>query len=108
MEHSGFECSSCSTADQAYELLKQDSNFDILLSDIRTPGELDGADLAQLVMIEFPSMRIVLASGDESPLHLAGCKFLRKPFRFAELNEILCDLMSNADDQEHSLPGNHI
>lgn len=92
MESAGYHCTSCATADEGRDLLKQNSDFGVLISDIRTPGKWSGADLARWASNEFPDIGVVLVSGDESPTDLGNCRFLRKPFRFAELNQVLRDL----------------
>ena len=57
---------------------------DLIVSDIKMPGDMDGIDLAHSVRLAFPSIPIILMSGqaevrtDSRPL---AFDFLQKPFR---------------------------
>ncbi len=49
-------------ADKALSLLNAGLSFDLLLTDIRMPGTLDGFELAQLVRAKYPSVKVILCS----------------------------------------------
>ena len=89
MESCGYQSTSCCSADDAHDLLKTEHDFSLVLSDIRMPGEWDGIDLAQWIKVTFPEIQIVLISGNDAPSDLEHFPFLRKPFRFADLQAIL-------------------
>ena len=89
MESCGYQSTSCCSADEAHDLLKTEHDFSLVLSDIRMPGEWDGIDLAQWIKVTFPEIQIVLISGNDAPTDLEHFPFLRKPFRFADLQAIL-------------------
>ena len=89
MESCGYQSTSCCSADEAHDLLKTGHDFSLVLSDIRMPGEWDGIDLAQWIQVTFPEIQIVLISGNDAPSDLEHFPFLRKPFRFADLQAIL-------------------
>ncbi|MFK7770431.1 MAG: ATP-binding protein [Mariniblastus sp.] len=89
LENLGVQCSRCRTADEAHVLLQNDSNFQIVISDIRMPGKWDGADLARWITENFNNISTILISGNEAPLHVEKCMFLRKPFRFDELQKAI-------------------
>ena len=92
MEASGYSCACCTTADEARELLKQDSDFGILISDNRTPGQWNGTDLAGWVAVEYPSIGVVLMSGADSGVQLGNFRWLSKPFQLTELIEVVAEL----------------
>ena len=89
MESCGYQSTSCCSADEAHDLLKTEHDFSLVLSDIRMPGEWDGIDLARWIKVTFPEIQIVLISGNDAPSDLEHFPFLRKPFRFADLQAIL-------------------
>ena len=89
MESCGYQCTSCCSADEAHDLLKSEHDFSLVLSDIRMPGEWDGIDLARWIKVTFPEIQIVLISGNDAPSDLEHFPFLRKPFRFADLQSFL-------------------
>ena len=70
--------------------------FDIMLTDIVMPGGMTGIDLARRAAADWPSMRIVLASGyagddmDET-LKDVPWPFLKKPYSADELAAVLGD-----------------
>jgi DNA-binding NtrC family response regulator len=56
--------------------------LDLIVSDIRMPGDMDGLDLAHSVRNAFPRIPVILISGysDKDPGDLAGFEFISKPF----------------------------
>jgi DNA-binding NtrC family response regulator len=80
------------SADDALALLAV-RKFDILLTDIVMPGQLDGIGLAQEASVLCPAMKILLMSGysRETASHRADIPWalLVKPFRKEELDAVL-------------------
>jgi CheY-like chemotaxis protein len=76
-----------SDAGEAMALLEQHPSIALLLSDIRMAG-LSGIDLAEQAAQLRPALRIVLMSGYFLPQPVSR-RFLRKPFRLAELEALL-------------------
>ena len=89
MESCGYKSTSCCSADDAHDLLKTEHGFSLILSDIRMPGEWNGIDLAQWIKVTFPEIQVVLISGNDAPADLDHITFLRKPFRFTDLQAVL-------------------
>ncbi|MFC6478468.1 response regulator [Pseudomonas asuensis] len=55
------------TADDGYSFLQEHGhNVAVLITDVRTPGRLDGLDLAKLVASTWPHIKIVLTSGHDT------------------------------------------
>ena len=50
------------TADQAAEVLQSSTEVDLIISDIKMPGRLDGLALARHVDAHFPGLPMILAS----------------------------------------------
>ncbi|MEM1261625.1 MAG: ATP-binding protein [Pseudomonadota bacterium] len=80
-------------------LLTGSTPVDILLTDIRMPGKINGLDLARWARSQFPQLKIVLMSGyidqDSMPYEFT---VIRKPFRLSELAMAIRDesIESNA------------
>ena len=85
MESCGFDCTSCSSADEARILLTSRHNFSLVLSDVQVAGVWSGIELAKWIRMRFPKTRVVLISGNVKPPNLEGFIFLRKPIRFSDL-----------------------
>jgi DNA-binding NtrC family response regulator len=63
---------------------KLGGRLDLVVSDIKMPGDIDGIDLAYSIRNCFPSIPVILISGyaDEDSIRNAGLTFelIRKPF----------------------------
>ena len=61
---------------------------DVLFTDVRMPGDIDGLELARRAATLRPSIAIIVASGNLIPSRddlPHGCLFLSKPYSFREL-----------------------
>ena len=78
-----------STADAALELLRSGSRFDLVLVDVRLPGQLNGLELAEFLRRDFRGIRTAVYSGypevDDRFSDQIEFPFLRKPFSRREL-----------------------
>ncbi|MCW5746913.1 MAG: response regulator [Alphaproteobacteria bacterium] len=83
----GFRTTPAADADEALAVLQSGQHrIDLLFSDIRMPGTMDGFELARVVRQEFPEIAILLTTG------FAGCRpkdpgprILYKPYKLTEL-----------------------
>ena len=90
---SGYQVTAAEDGDQALKLLEHGTDADILLSDIRMPGSMDGFMLARWVQQNRPNMVILLQSA-YSNLDTGEFRLLRKPFSAEELAQALKDVLS--------------
>lgn len=74
-------------ADEALSILQDDIPVDLLLTDVRMPGRIDGAGLARVARAEYPALKIVVVSGHMSASEIEGTAdgFFVKPFDFGKL-----------------------
>ncbi len=98
----GFSVLEASSADEAIPLVEHIDDLFMLVSDIITPGEISGTELAKLAVEQHPDLPVLLISGftEESiTQHLAGkVHFLRKPFDKQQLKSALCHLIKDGND----------
>lgn len=93
LEAEGFEVCLVPSADQALEVMKNNT-FDILLIDVKMP-ERDGMYLMRAVKKQWPEVPIVVMSGYPTPetiaegLQLGAEEFIAKPFTPDEFLEIV-------------------
>jgi len=77
-----------SDADEALAVLEEEPAVDVLVTDVKMPGGMDGFGLARAVAGSRPGIGIVVNSGhatpDESELP-EGALFLAKPYRTQQL-----------------------
>jgi CheY-like chemotaxis protein len=79
LRNAGYEVVECGTADEAIDVLRSGLGIGVMFTDIRMPGSMDGALLAQAVRQEFPALKVVATSGEKRPETLAG-QFVPKPY----------------------------
>jgi CheY-like chemotaxis protein len=82
----GFDVIEADSADEAIALLNLRGDVDLILTDIRMPGEIDGAGLARSVREQTQDIKIVILSAyidtqQELPFDAA----FKKPVRFGAL-----------------------
>jgi CheY-like chemotaxis protein len=77
-----------SSGDEACALMQSDFAFDVLITDIRMPGAVDGWELARRVRDAHPSMHIVYVSGFAGDNHapVPDSHFIKKPYRLEQLS----------------------
>ena len=88
IEDAGYVAIEAEDGDKALAMLDGRDDIDILFSDIKMPGTLDGLALVQKVRERWPSMPIILTSGhlyaDDINMP-ASVPFLQKPYRAGTL-----------------------
>jgi two-component system, response regulator PdtaR len=85
-EH-GYTVVETANADEALLVLHSNVRVDLLITDIRMPGSLNGMGLARLVRAEYPFVKVVLASG-QMPDAAVGEMidgFFPKPYDFPKV-----------------------
>jgi CheY-like chemotaxis protein len=93
LEDEGFITVECENAISALEICKsRPEAIDILFTDIRMPGPMDGLELAHRVRERWPWVGIIIASGnifvgrDQLP---EGARFLPKPYDLHRIVEVI-------------------
>lgn len=103
LESFGCQVERASSAQQALLRVAEDSAFDIVLSDVAMPGEMDGLAMARLLRSQYPQLAIVLISGYSSALTEArDFAVLSKPCAPADL---LVALQSAIEASAAKVPG---
>ena len=77
-----------STADAALSYLEQNgARIDVLFTDVRMPGRLDGEALAQLGSQRWPHIPVILPSGDRLtvPRGAGRTRFMPKPWHIDDM-----------------------
>ena len=96
LQESGFTVEEAESADNAWDMVHHGLHFDLLLTDIRMPGLLNGLDLARKVHLSKGRVPIIVMSAyselarDESDFDA----FLAKPFNAAKLTATLSRITS--------------
>lgn len=81
----GYEVIEVDNADEALAIFKSGKSVDLLFTDVRMPGTMDGCELARRVRAEWPATPIILTSGYSEALLTARSVrddfVLPKPYR---------------------------
>ncbi|MEH3120001.1 MAG: response regulator [Methylorubrum populi] len=89
LEEKGFEVIEAETAERALDILHQRGDgIDVVFSDVRTPGTIGGFELARIIGVTWPRIRLLLTSGDagDQPSDLrVTATFMPKPWRAPEI-----------------------
>ena len=83
LEQRQFHILEADSAARALKIIQtQGGRLDLIVSDIRMPGDMSGLDLAHSVRNAFPAIPVILISGycDTYPDNKAGFEFIPKPF----------------------------
>lgn len=86
LRSAGYRVVECATAQEAADVLATGQPVDALVTDVRTPGPIDGMALAREARARRPALPIVVISGHLDPREAKDADlFLRKPLASAEL-----------------------
>ncbi|MFE1601106.1 response regulator [Methylobacterium sp. ID0610] len=83
LEDAGLTVHQAASADAALEMLATDLAVDVLFTDIRLPGPIDGWALAEEALRLRPRLKVIYATGfsGDAPRLAPGSLFFNKPYR---------------------------
>jgi CheY-like chemotaxis protein len=87
----GHDVTAAGSGDEALTILRGDKGFDVLFTDIRMPGQIDGWQLAEEARELIPTLKIIFATGlnDDSGWRRPEDRLLAKPYRKDDLLKAL-------------------
>ena len=91
LRNEGFEVVEAQDGDEAAKLLDGPDGFDVLFTDVRMPGMLDGLDVAMHLRQQHPVIPVLIVSGGATNLvsRLSLLKppavFIDKPYQLREI-----------------------
>ena len=86
---------------QALQVLANEPEIALLLSDVLMPGGINGYELAESAMESYPGLKVLLASGytSKSEIHKSQARFaanlLTKPYNLTELAKRIRQLLDS-------------
>jgi CheY-like chemotaxis protein len=90
----GFSVIEAATADEALSYFQAGLQVDLVLSDVKMPGALNGVDLIKRLHAKAPDLRTVLTSGNSPGVHEADA-FLLKPYEVRQAVGLVATLLQN-------------
>jgi CheY-like chemotaxis protein len=105
LERNGYSVMPAETGAQALQLLRMHSFFGIV-SDMRTPGGVDGADVWEWIGANRPELlsKLIFITGDivneqtAATLRRTGAPYVEKPFRVHQLITMVEKHLGRAND----------
>jgi len=105
LQDSGFLILAVATADEGLKVLEQ-TPISLLITDVETPGQLNGWELAQIARHLRPDIAIIISSGcnrrEADPLP-EGILYLAKPWTVEQLLDLVAErrhLLLHSDSKE--------
>jgi PAS domain S-box-containing protein len=98
----GYRTLTASDGTTALALVDRGASFDLLFTDIIMPGGMNGRELADVVRLRRPDVRVLYTSGytDNTIVHEGhldpGVALLRKPYRKADLSQKIRETLGRA------------
>jgi DNA-binding NtrC family response regulator len=95
LEQLGYEAYAVGGALAALDVIDK-KNFDLVLSDIVMPGDMDGAALANVIRARKPELPVLLVTGFSPSASHTEFPILRKPFDLSELSRTVARVIAEA------------
>jgi len=83
LEDAGFFVLGAKNSAEALEILSRHSEIDVLMTDVRMPGLMDGLALIAQVQVDHPAIRSIVVSGNasaEQARNAGAFGFVSKPY----------------------------
>ena len=96
----GFEVIQATNGDEAMECCRN-GGADVLVTDIRLPGPVDGWDVAECCRTHHPALHVIYATGFSPVAHrpVAGSLTLEKPFHPREIVRAIRQMTQPPEDR---------
>ena len=101
LKKKGYEVIDSNSAENALEILENDTDFDLLLTDMVLPG-MSGAQLTNIIKEKMPSVAVILASGYSEDIarkdvdNTHEFEFITKPYSLGDLTAKVYEVLNNA------------
>lgn len=81
LRDAGFDVIEACNADEALTIIRSPVPVELIISDVRMPGSLDGLGLLAEIRAISPTLPVIITSGHLEPRFAAGAtRFLGKPY----------------------------
>ena len=96
LAEAGFDTLEAANADQAIRTLENRPDIRLVLTDVNMPGNMNGLELAALVRLRWPPVKIIVISGrfvlNERDLP-EGARFISKPYDRPRIARMVKEMM---------------
>ncbi len=97
LREAGYIVIEASSADEAHSVIAAGLQPDLLFTDVRMPGALDGLTLARELKAQLPHLIVVVASGHADPQEAGkhAYKFFTKPYELDAVVTAIADALAH-------------
>ena len=97
LRNAGFAVVEANTADEALAILDSESSIDLVFTDVRMPGSMDGVALTKMLRQTRPNLKLAVASGysPDWPSPNLVDAFIGKPYDVARAVDRIKALMAS-------------
>jgi signal transduction histidine kinase len=105
LEDKGFQTREACNGEECLEVLKEDSDFQVIFMDLMMP-RVNGEMALQVIREEYPEPRVLVMSGfgggvsGKSPQELGAHRYIPKPFDLDDLERVLAEELSPGGEDE--------
>jgi CheY-like chemotaxis protein len=97
----GFSVTEAGRAEEALTYINAGEQVDLVFSDIRMPGSLNGLQLAEILRDKYPDIPIVLTSGNALPGHVGIVQaFVPKPYDVTQTIALMSSILAQKSPGE--------
>lgn len=90
----GFDVIEAVSADEAVDVLRAGPRVHAVFADVKLPGTLNGAELAQMVRRDHRQVKVLLTSGVTPFPEIEGVQLLKKPYFLFDVERALKSMLS--------------
>jgi CheY-like chemotaxis protein len=97
----GFSVIEAGRADEALKYIKVGEQVDLVFSDIRMPGSLNGLQFAEILRDRYPEIPVILTSGNDFPGHVGIIEaFVPKPYDVTQTIALISEILAQKSPGE--------
>jgi CheY-like chemotaxis protein len=99
LREEGYHVIEAGSADEALDYLRTANPVDLVFSDVKMPGSMEGVELAQRLKGLYPDLPVILASGHLLPGDAGDTPLFSKPYVLADVAAKVSALIGGTDER---------
>ncbi len=97
----GFSVIEAGRAEEALTYINAGEQVDLVFSDIRMPGSLNGLQLAEILLDRYPHIPVILTSGNAPTMHVGIVQaFVPKPYDVTQTIALMSAILAQKSPGE--------
>ena len=101
LQLAGFSVIEAGHAEEALTYINAGEQVDLVFSDIRMPGSLNGLQLAEILRDRYPDILVILTSGNADPKHVGILwTFVPKPYDVTQTIALMSAMLAQKSPNE--------